>query len=335
MTKKYASLQVLRGIAAVMIVIGHATETLGKRCGAGVEMFFIISGFVMMYSTEKGLDSFFLRRAVRLVPLYWIVTGAFVVLVRPDTFTPAYFLRSLFFIEYRTMPILSVGWTLNVEVRFYILFWLAALIGKKYRGAVCAVLCAGWCAVNVIFFRGGCVPPLMPLAFVMGIAVYYLRRVPERIPRKPGHMISAALLVILSLWFVNGRLAGRLLWDGPANAWSLWRPLVYGIPALVVMMSVMYLIRDGSGAVTGKLARLGDMSYSLYLWHIVVQSLIVIFFEKVGYTVTPPSTLRFMALTLTASLVVAYYSYKYVEKPMTDWLRGKLPRGKKRADGKN
>ena len=101
------------------------------------------------------------------------------------------------------------------------------------------------------------------------------------------------------------------------------------------MMSVMYLIRDGSGAVTGKLARLGDTSYSLYLWHIVVQSLIVIFFEKVGYTVTPPSTLRFMALTLTASLVVAYYSYKYVEKPMTDWLRGKLPRGKKRADGKN
>ena len=75
MTKKYASLQVLRGIAAVMIVIGHATEALGKRCGAGVEMFFIISGFVMMYSTEKGLDSFFLRRAVRLVPLYWTSQG--------------------------------------------------------------------------------------------------------------------------------------------------------------------------------------------------------------------------------------------------------------------
>ena len=150
--------------------------------------------------------------------------------MRPDTFTPAYFLRSLFFIEYRTMPILSVGWTLNVEVRFYILFWLAALIGKKYRGAVCAVLCAVWCAVNVIFFRGGCVPPLMPLAFVLGIAAYYLRRAPERIPRKPGHMISAALLVILSLWFVNGRLAGRLLWTARQTRGPCGDPLFTGSP---------------------------------------------------------------------------------------------------------
>ena len=335
MSKKFTSLQVLRGAAAVMIVIGHATEALGKRCGVGVEMFFIISGFLMMYTTEKGVDNFFLKRSIRLVPLYWIATVAFVVLAKPETYTLPFFLRSLFFIEYRTMPILSVGWTLNVEVRFYVLFWLAAMIGRKYRGAVCAAFCAVWCAVNVIFFRGGCVPPLMPLAFVMGIVAYYLRRVPERIPRKPVYMIPAFLLVPLSLWFVNSRIAGRILWDSAANAWSLWRPFVYGVPALVTLFAVTYLVRDGSGPLTRPLAYLGDMSYSLYLWHIVVQSMIVIFFEKVGYNVTPPSTLRFMALTLTASLAVAHFSYKYLEKPLTNLLRGKLLRQKKRTAGEN
>ena len=121
MKEKLIAPQIMRGVAAILIVIGHATVLVGSA--AAVELFFIISGFMMMLTSENGLQRFFTKRIIRIIPLYWIVTAAFVLFVRPTTFTVSYFIKSLFFINWNNPPILNVGWTLNCEVRFYVFFW--------------------------------------------------------------------------------------------------------------------------------------------------------------------------------------------------------------------
>ena len=330
MKEKLVAPQILRGGAALLIVIGHATVLVGTAFA--VELFFIISGFMMMYTSDGGLKRFFTKRIIRIVPLYWIATTVFVLLVRPTTFSVTYYIKSLFFINWNSAPILTVGWTLNCEVRFYVIFWLSAKISRKYRGWIASASCLAWCAVDYFFFRSAFVPPLMPLAFVLGIVAYPLYKVFNDKLNKVYHKVICGILIVLSVLAVHSDFVDRLVWNVSANTWSLKRPIVYGIPALVIFLSLSVIVKKDASKPVHALVQVGNMSYSLYLWHIVVQSLIVIFFEKAGYVISLPSTFRFMVLTATVSLLTAHFSYKYIEKPLGDFLKLKLIPQKKNVE---
>lgn len=322
MKDRLVALQILRGLAALMIVIGHATVFVGTA--AAVELFFIISGFIMMYVTEKGMYRFFTKRIIRIIPLYWIATAAFVLLTKPVTFSVSYFFKSLFFVNWNNPPILNVGWTLNCEVRFYIIFWLSALISRKYRGLISSAACLVWCGIDFFFFRRAFITPFMPFAFVLGIGGYYLYKLLNGKVTKIYQKILFGALIVLSALWLHSNYADKLVWDIEAGHWSLLRPVVYGVPMLVILLSLLMIVKTDDSKPVKALVYIGDISYSLYLWHIVVQSLLVIFFEKTGYVITPPSTFRFMVLTASVSLFVAHLSYKYLEKPLGDFLKQKL-----------
>jgi len=112
----------------------------------GVDIFFVISGFVMMLSTEMTADKFFLKRIVRIVPTYWFFTiGVFLIaLILPDvlkntTANPVHLIKSFFFVPFDkngvgVTPILALGWTLNYEMYFYLLFAIALKLNRNYRG---------------------------------------------------------------------------------------------------------------------------------------------------------------------------------------------------------
>ena len=127
---KITNIQVLRFIAAFSVMMVHL-PLIGFGIW-GVDIFFVISGFIMMYVTEKNHKNFFLKRLIRIIPIYWILTfGVFsVAILKPDllnntTADYEHLLKSLFFIPFNKnetghFPILFLGWTLNYEMIFYL-----------------------------------------------------------------------------------------------------------------------------------------------------------------------------------------------------------------------
>jgi peptidoglycan/LPS O-acetylase OafA/YrhL len=148
-TSTLQSIQLLRGIAALSVVYVHvlATPNFGLF---GVDIFFVISGFVMALVTTKNTNptSFFLHRLIRIVPLYWILTTCLVavIVIAPNllgstTLNFANFLKSLFFIPYfkeshLIQPFLFVGWTLNYEMLFYLCIALGLMLSSRHYLAI-------------------------------------------------------------------------------------------------------------------------------------------------------------------------------------------------------
>src|ERR1700730_16181483 len=137
------SVQALRAIAALAVVLCHADQIhrwlLGlkdpyplEQLASGVDLFFVISGFVMVYSSRdlfavKGAArTFFTRRVARIVPPYWaVMVIAIPLMALPSDWRSL--LGSYLFIPYRApgdniVPVYGVGWTLNFEMFFYALF---------------------------------------------------------------------------------------------------------------------------------------------------------------------------------------------------------------------
>ena len=163
------SVQALRGIAALFVICQHICFL--QRGSFGVDLFFLISGFVVMLSTERSTEHFMGKRAVRILPLYWsltvIIWGG--VLMFPDLFensegTFMNLYKSLSFIPFSQdgamQPVVRVGWTINYEVQFYLLFMLSMQISWRFRALICSGMLAVLTVIGVLF------PKLpVPLAF--------------------------------------------------------------------------------------------------------------------------------------------------------------------------
>lgn len=322
MNERLISLQVLRGVAATLVVIGHGTLFRGTPVAA--ELFFLISGFIMMYVTQRGLDQYFTKRLIRLVPLYWIVNAAFALLLRPVTFTVPYFLKSIFFLT--PVPFLAVGWTLDREVKFYILFWACAKLSLKHRGPIAILACLIWYGAAMARMYSGHIDPfpLMQPALILGILAYYCYGHLWTKELGRGRKVLLGAVILACALFLHSEYSDSLLWEPTLGTWSVRRVAVCGIPAFLIFLSVLLLVREGSHPAVRALSYVGNISYSLYLWHIVIQELIVKLLGKLGYHITTPSTFRFMLLNLSVSLAAASLSYKYLEQPISSYLRGRL-----------
>lgn len=319
------SIQMLRAIAALMVVlvhldvqlprIGHAA--LGNGWGAtGVDIFFVISGFIMWVSVERRpamtAREFMMKRIIRIVPLYWLVTAFMLALLlaAPDLFHSAQFdpwhvLASFLFIPARHpqsgefWPLLVPGWTLNFEMLFYALFAVAILMakGRALRRLVAiACLITGFAILALLL--GKEVDPLSFYAqprlfeFLEGVllgVVFRGRRVP-----------TSAWWWLLTLLGFAGFVTGR-------------------IPDLVAAPMVV------SGALFGPLVEirwlksLGDASYSLYLTHVVVLSGFTMVWIRLGLAALP--TAIYCVLAVVASAISAELVYRLIELPMTNYLR--------------
>src|SRR5215467_252489 len=149
--KRIGGIQVLRALAAVLVTICHAQAEIAKigglasawppaalanLAGFGVDLFFVISGFIMVYSTDQlfgtahGPMEFLKRRLLRIVPLYWIVTSLYLALTLliPEFakgYPAGFLIASYLFIPAARPdgviePLVGQGWTLNYEMLFYV-----------------------------------------------------------------------------------------------------------------------------------------------------------------------------------------------------------------------
>jgi len=321
------SVQALRAIAAWAVVCHHfmqiffdfkARGPVGQafidKGAVGVDIFFVISGLVIFLSTEaKSLPParFLLYRMCRIVPAYWLYTVlmALVVVfaqpVLPDqTVDWSHFLLSLLFIPtqnpggYGIYPTLNVGWTLNYEMLFYLLFAWALLFRLQVRLLIVAALlfavCQAWTGYGWIsqFYRSDIV-----YEFLLGIAIGMVYR---KGWIKPG------------LWLPLLGIAGALLtiYHLPPAL----RLLAWGLPSAVLVMACIALERYFKNNRVFEL--LGNCSYSVYLMHVLVLSAGGFIAQQ--YDVNPYVMFAVCAATIG---VASWASYEWVEKRSYRWLK--------------
>ncbi|MGC1333286.1 acyltransferase family protein, partial [Pseudomonas sp.] len=275
------SLQALRALAAWTVVCHHfmqiffdfhASGPIGQffvdRGAVGVDIFFVISGLVIYLSTqdkEMPAGRFLLNRAIRIVPAYWFYTllmGLMIVAVGQQmphqVVDLPHFILSLLFIPsenpggYGLYPTLNVGWTLNYEMFFYLMFSLVFVVPKRHRPLVVGLALFAVCemvshyGVLSRFYANNII-----YEFLLGIGIGWAYR-RGWIPRAlwvPLVVIAASLVAIYNL---------------PASD----RLLNWGVPSALIVLSCVAMEPWFKG--NRLLKTLGDCSYSVYLIHVLV-----------------------------------------------------------------
>ena len=333
--KTIDSVQALRSIAAIAVVTYHVLKMMVHNGGyafevpeygaSGVDLFFVISGFIMVYTSSEAfckpgaMRSFIRRRFIRIVPTYWFYTSVVVLLlvVAPALFSSTVFnwrvvISSYFFLlsEVRAGEIgtvLQTGWTLCYEVYFYLLFAVLLNFSKKYFLPVTIVvffvgyLLGQWTALpswllvvsNPILFEFvlGCVIALM---FNRGLYLSY------------SWSFIAIILSVFTIVFVE---------DASLGSWS--RVIYWGIPGGLILWSAISL--EMKGFKTPKLlVALGGSSYTLYLVHPLFLPFVGKVWAKFSIAPLLSGEVLFV-IALVGSVVIGHIMYLLIEKPMTRW----------------
>ncbi len=331
----FTSIQVLRSILALFIVLEH---TAFARCGAfGVDAFFCISGFMIMFSTHNSTNRFFTKRLIRILPLYYIMTIAtfLLLLVAPGMFEttaadPMYLVKSLLFLPFdigngALQPLMRIGWTINCEIFFYFVFWLSFKISHKYRGLISSVIIALLVIVaNLIpevselgfaplTFYGA---PVM-LDFILGIIAYYVcREIYQGIQRKGSvgtQKPLSLLLVIPSLILI-----GLMVSISQIDSTGFQRPLIWGTAGFLLVLC-FFMMELKCKNIPKSLVVLGNASFSLYLLHYYPVMLINRLVPN-SELLTPLSLLGAIG-GIILSVVLALLSYEWIEKRLSGWLK--------------
>jgi len=305
------------------------TRTLAAGGGAGVDVFFVISGFVITsvgmraHSARRRLAAgleFVLRRIFRMFPLYWAALASMVALAAAfgDTRAELAVAWQLPVLALATdqIPFLAPAWTLAFEVWFYagtglIICLLPGryfLVGLgAWATAQSLFLIAPWLVENVPDFYALRQPQL--LNFFLGCAI---AAVLSRRPAKHGKLPRIALVagpILFALGYVR---CFALLPTGSLDHWQ--RLAFYGIPAALVLYALLLLEQTRSIHVPGWLYRLGDWSYSIYLWHYPVMAASFVFLSwHPAFRIGPPLVVAAVNALLT--LVMAPLSFWMIERP--------------------
>jgi exopolysaccharide production protein ExoZ len=344
-----ANLQVLRGLAALAVVFFHTGYTFNGGVYTqfqAVSVFFVISGFIMTFITRDGASQFLMQRLVRIVPLYWLCTLAPIVLLwltggtiwkDPSAENIA---KSLLFVPYRdafgdVVPQLGVGWTLNMEMYFYLIFALALVVSLRW-GPLLA--CAALVAVKLIPANLGCTWLLCEFYarddidfLILGVLSYYVWTAIE------AHALALrwALVPIAGL-----SIMAFVLWNAHppfAAAVQPWFPFPVNYLMPLLLVTTVLLLNSAQIQWRWKIAlMLGDASYALYLTHTIVMEFIRVARNRVigeQFTVLNPEKNAFaMAVMLIICSLIAFVVHYYVEVPMLRILRQAFVRRSSRSD---
>jgi hypothetical protein len=352
-------IQALRGVAACMVVLVHSRSmlmgtALGKSAAdhvllpmaMGVDLFFLISGFLMVWTTRDFDGSrayartFLLKRFARIWPLFAVMTLVALLVEHglrglfDRSVLPAY-LEGLAFVPhdpaasgiYFRMAV-GVAWTLCFEWYFYLVFAAAMLCGRwRY------VAMAAWFALTLLaipLLRGGytldvAAQPLVtwsryanlavnPIVwdFVAGMAAGWLYG--ARIEIRSAGKIRAAVAIALALLLVGWDRLGMLNFFGP-RGWCA--------PLMIVFAGLVLLAKAGALKVPRWSVWLGGISYSLYLVHVYVFVLLQRVATAIGLG-HPAFEITLFVLRPVVAVACAWMVFRYVESPLSAWVRRRL-----------
>jgi exopolysaccharide production protein ExoZ len=319
--RKLAGLQYLRAAAAIAVVLFHAglKSDLQFPLGeAGVDLFFALSGFLMVAITHDGSrpGPFIRDRILRIVPIYWIATtvmlagallGAFpAVRLTLWHVTSSYaFIPSISPSNGETWPLLVPGWTLNYEMMFYAVFaGLLHLRSEVQRMVVLTVLFGTLVALGIAFRPENAIASTytgqMLLEFAAGgwLGILWKR---SGWPRWGWPLIAAAFFIVIVLSHTQSA-----------------RVLTFGIPSLLLLGAVLIIERKHPIPEWRIPLFLGDASYSIYLWHTLAISVAA----KVCDALNFPPALVFIAC-VGAGVTSGAVGYLLLERPILRFFKAR------------
>ena len=323
------NIQGLRALAALLIVAVHLEKLLANIGmvtfgGAGVDLFFVISGFVMVHTTRSAPPSpteFMRNRISRIVPIYWLVTCAVFTLawiapqlMRSTVADPVQLAKSLLFIPFTKpsgliQPVLFLGWTLNYEMFFYALFALGLTLRNYLAGvsAVAAVMIA-LVLFGVVFQPTSAIGQFytgdIVLDFVLGMGVGLWG---TRVPQATGSAAKLATLGCTTAAFIFA-VAAPVVWSNVPSV------LTSGLAATMVVTGAIWLEHWGWRIASPLVLALGDASYVTYLIHPLVTEAA----QKVGVKLqadAPLSALLILAAFVTVA-AAGLVLHRVLERPL-------------------
>ncbi len=328
---KLTSIQILRGFAAVWVVIAHATSLIqhpeqlaplvrliGGYGWFGVDVFFVVSGFVIYFTVHgKSLSAgtFLVRRAERIVPPYLLLTTALCVLMlalpqifKSLQFSIDHFVRSALYLSFTRYdyPMLYIGWTLEYEMFFYLLASCALGCGafafKRLTVFICFLVLlglafahSGYISRQIAFLTN---PILLEFCLGFCCAALFLTRSIDK---------TVAAVLLITIVMVYSTI--------PAH-----RAIVAGLPSVALLALCLWLepYVTSPQLLRNTVASVGDASYSIYLIQVfslpLTDKLLRLFPDTVGPT-------AFVVLATAFTTGIGWVFFRLVERPMLDFIR--------------
>jgi exopolysaccharide production protein ExoZ len=322
------SIQILRFVAALGVVIFHAHLLLARKLpshaydradhafavgASGVHIFFVISGFVMVYTSWRShLSStgFLKRRLIRIYPIYWIVGAAYLaahqLLQKPYDLSLAQIGGAALLLPGYSPLIIGPGWTLSFEMYFYLCFALALFAGVRFGLLLLTAFYALAMIAGIWLHPANALVRVatdsLLIEFLAGgwLAIGFLEG--WMVSRRAGGMlvVASALLFASGFYFPYERLPSIISW---------------GVPAFMLVAGSLAFENDLKDSVGRQLARLGDSSYLLYLSLVLVLDLLIATPAASLDVDAKAAALLSFPLSL-ACVLIAAAGYQFVERPL-------------------
>ena len=336
-------IQLLRGIACLLVAFLHISETylstyhtffLGnifKFGGAGVDIFFVLSGFIITYSNSQFLTKsssiikFLKKRIIRIFPIYWIIIS-FLLLMQvalPFFYRTHYqFAGTNLLSTYLLLPnhnmVNGVSWTLTNELFFYIIFTIALLVPQKKYSIILLFIYLGILLLFPILplsknlinnFTDSILFP-MNIEFLLGIIIVLLM---DKLPKNwcTPLLITGVALFIFGAILTN---SGKQVFTNSYN-----RVLLFGLPSFIIILAVVKYELTTKIYIHNLFIKLGDASYSIYLFHLPLVAAffkIIVKFNITNYT-------QVLILIAGLLIIICYMGiaiYEKIEIPIIKWL---------------
>lgn len=331
--------QILRAVAATAVAWHHTLE-IAKGVGhrgvapdwlillgaAGVDVFFVISGFIMVYISARQTGQkqmatrFMLSRLRRIYPIYWVCCVAILLSLALGYFSSKDLTLEEIALSLVLWPtenrIIGISWTLSFEMIFYTLFAIGLLARRVdlavlfSSAAIVVLIPASLIAMGPDAFMAN--PIMLEFVFGMAVGMAYVR----------GHLRAAwlgslpVLLLAIGLFCLSAM--AFVIPDDTNEMSRSVRFLAWGVPSVVV---VLWALNATTGALPFRrtLVELGDASYSVYLFHTLVLVFYVKAYVKILAVIELPLWV-FSALGVLLSVVSGIAIHRLVERPLGHWL---------------
>lgn len=352
--RKISSLQAARGLAALAVITFHSLFINAKYVSdatwlpdifmfgqTGVDLFFVISGFVMVLASANKFGAlnevfnFLKGRIIRIYPVYWVYFFAvlMVFLLNPGMVNSSQagevnLLHSFFLLPDANLPLVMVAWSLIHEVWFYLVFAFILLLPKRWMPSAFVVwLCA---IIGASLFYTGPVSPYLrvvkhefSIEFIFGAlaGIAYLKTIGKSYSQRLSGIISVVGVALIAYAMLAVSIDG----SDVIQSISLERALIAGGGYTLLLLALALFERNSKWDVPGFFTSLGDMSYSLYLSHILTLSVCGRVWLALGIAEAGiVESMIFWAISLPLVIAVGYISYRFIELPLTIYLSKRL-----------